>query len=151
MSFNPDRPPTEFEDKIYALILTIPRGKVATYKMVARAIGCGSCQAVGQALKRNPFAPRVPCHRIIASDLSIGGFAKWKDPRLGVRLRFRGHQALGCRHGGSYGDPHWAWRLGQLAGVLRGRQNLGFRQRRSDRPNLEHGNANRSIHPEGSS
>jgi methylated-DNA-[protein]-cysteine S-methyltransferase len=75
MSFKPDRPPTEFEDKIYSLILTIPRGKVVTYKMVARAIGCGSCQAVGQALKRNPFAPRVPCHRIIASDLSIGGFA----------------------------------------------------------------------------
>ena len=74
MSFNPDRPPTNFEDKIYSLILTIPRGKVVTYKMVARAIGCGSCQAVGQALKRNPFAPRVPCHRIIASDLSIGGF-----------------------------------------------------------------------------
>ncbi|MBT3296166.1 MAG: MGMT family protein [Verrucomicrobia bacterium] len=75
MSSNPNRPPTEFEEKIYSLILTIPRGKVATYKMVARAIGCGSCQAVGQALKRNPFAPRVPCHRVIASDLSMGGFA----------------------------------------------------------------------------
>ena len=74
MSFNPDRPPTDFEARIYSLISTIPRGKVATYKMVAEHIGCGSCQAVGQALKRNPLAPRVPCHRIIASDLTIGGF-----------------------------------------------------------------------------
>ena len=33
-----------------------------------------SCRAVGQALRRNPFAPKVPCHRVIASDLSAGGF-----------------------------------------------------------------------------
>ncbi|MCK5801705.1 MAG: MGMT family protein, partial [Lentisphaeria bacterium] len=37
-------------------------------------LGCRSFQAVGQALRRNPFAPEVPCHRVIASDLGIGGF-----------------------------------------------------------------------------
>ena len=45
-----------------------------TYQGVARAVGCHSCQAVGQALKRNPFAPTIPCHRVIKRDLTIGGF-----------------------------------------------------------------------------
>jgi len=65
---------TEFEQQVYDLVSTIPVGKVATYGMLAEALGCGSAQAVGQALKRNPEAPRVPCHRIIRSDMSIGGY-----------------------------------------------------------------------------
>ncbi len=65
---------TDFERKIYRIVSQIPRGYVSTYKLVARKAGCGSCRAVGQALKRNPYAPRVPCHRVIASDLDIGGF-----------------------------------------------------------------------------
>ncbi len=47
---------------------------VATYAMVAARIGCGSPRAVGQALRKNPFAPEVPCHRVIATDRSLGGF-----------------------------------------------------------------------------
>ena len=65
---------TLFQRKVYNTITQIPIGKVATYKQVAKAIGCKSCQAVGQALKKNPFAPEVPCHRVISSDLTIGGF-----------------------------------------------------------------------------
>ena len=45
-----------------------------SYGELARRIGCRSAQAVGQALKRNPFAPDVPCHRVVASDGSLGGF-----------------------------------------------------------------------------
>jgi methylated-DNA-[protein]-cysteine S-methyltransferase len=59
---------------VYVAVRRIPRGRVATYGGVAAAIGCGSARAVGQALRRNPFAPRVPCHRVIASDLTLGGF-----------------------------------------------------------------------------
>lgn len=66
---------TDFQWKVYGVVAQIPKGRVMTYQGVARAIGCGSCQAVGQALKRNPFAPAVPCHRVIKSDLSLGGFA----------------------------------------------------------------------------
>ena len=65
---------TEFQNRVFAVTRRIPRGRVATYKAVAQAAGCMSSRAVGQALKRNPFAPRVPCHRVIASDLTIGGF-----------------------------------------------------------------------------
>ena len=66
---------TAFQNKVYESLQLVPKGKVTTYKLLAMHIDCGSCQAVGQALRRNPFAPRVPCHRVIASDLTIGGFA----------------------------------------------------------------------------
>lgn len=66
---------TDFQERVYAAVKRIPQGKVTTYKLLAKEIGCKSSQAVGQALKRNPFAPMVPCHRVIFSNLSIGGFA----------------------------------------------------------------------------
>ena len=66
---------TGFQEKVYAAVKRIPQGKVTTYKLLAKEVRCKSSQAVGQALKRNPFAPMVPCHRVILSDLSIGGFA----------------------------------------------------------------------------
>ena len=66
---------TDFQEKVYAAVKRIQQVKVTTYKLLAKEIRCKSSQAVGQALKRNPFAPMVPCHRVIRSDLSIGGFA----------------------------------------------------------------------------
>lgn len=66
---------TSFQRRVYNALLKIPRGKVTTYKILARYLKCRSCQAVGQALRRNPFAPKVPCHRVIASNLSLGGFS----------------------------------------------------------------------------
>jgi len=65
---------TDFEHEVYLAVSRVPAGRVTTYAIVARHLGCGSPRAVGQALKRNPFAPHVPCHRVIASDLSVGGF-----------------------------------------------------------------------------
>jgi len=69
------REPTEFEQRVYKATRRIPKGCVTTYQKLAREIGCGSNQAVGQALKRNPFAPEVPCHRVVRTDLTLGGFA----------------------------------------------------------------------------
>lgn len=68
------RMPTEFEQRVYHLVKKIPEGTVVTYVSLARALGCGSAQAVGQALKRNPYAPEVPCHRVIRADLTLGGY-----------------------------------------------------------------------------
>jgi methylated-DNA-[protein]-cysteine S-methyltransferase len=65
---------TIFARQVYAVVRTIPRGKISTYQEVARVIGIRSSQAVGQALKRNPFAPEVPCHRVVKSNGEIGGF-----------------------------------------------------------------------------
>ena len=65
---------TNFQKKVYEALLEIPIGKITTYKLLGAYIGCKSSQAIGQALKRNPFAPDVPCHRVIKSDLNIGGY-----------------------------------------------------------------------------
>jgi len=78
------REPTAFEQRVYDRLNQIPSGKVVTYKEMARALDCGSAQAIGQALKRNPFAPEVPCHRVIKSDLTIGGYS---GETGGVKLR----------------------------------------------------------------
>ena len=65
---------SDFQQRVYAALERIPCGCVTTYALLAQAVGCGSPRAVGQALRRNPFTPRVPCHRVIAADLSLGGF-----------------------------------------------------------------------------
>ena len=70
---------TDFQNRVYDATLKIPCGRVTTYKLLAQHLNCGSCQAVGQALKANPFAPRVPCHRVISSNRTIGGFAGSTD------------------------------------------------------------------------
>lgn len=69
-----DQSITEFQRKVYLELLNIPRGETISYGELAHRIGCRSAQAVGQALKRNPFAPDVPCHRVIAANGTIGGF-----------------------------------------------------------------------------
>ena len=65
---------TAFQRKVYLELLNVPCGQTITYGELARRIGCRSAQAVGQALRRNPFAPDVPCHRVIAADGSLCGF-----------------------------------------------------------------------------
>lgn len=75
---------TPFQRAVYDALLRIPVGKVTTYKRLAESIGCHSARAVGQALRRNPFAPQVPCHRVVASDATLGGF---EGRRLGAFLK----------------------------------------------------------------
>ena len=65
---------TPFQRWVYMELLNVPAGATITYGELARRIGCRSAQAVGQALKRNPFAPEVPCHRVIAANGSLGGY-----------------------------------------------------------------------------
>uniref|UniRef100_A0A7S0UVQ5 Methylated-DNA--protein-cysteine methyltransferase n=1 Tax=Polytomella parva TaxID=51329 RepID=A0A7S0UVQ5_9CHLO len=67
------RPPTAFESSVYEICSAIPAGKVATYGILSKILKT-SPRAVGQSLRRNPYAPIVPCHRVIAADRSIGGF-----------------------------------------------------------------------------
>ena len=63
-----------FRLRVYLELLNVPHGETITYGELARRIGCGSAQAVGQALRHNPFAPEIPCHRVIAADGSLCGF-----------------------------------------------------------------------------
>ncbi len=70
---------TPFQTRVFDALARIPEGHVTTYKVLADSIGCGSARAVGQALRRNPFAPEVPCHRVIGSDLRLGGYQGQTD------------------------------------------------------------------------
>lgn len=69
-----------FNEKIYALLRKVPKGKVTTYKALAEALGTKAYRAVGQAMRCNSYAPKVPCHRCVASDGSIGGFSGSGNP-----------------------------------------------------------------------
>jgi methylated-DNA-[protein]-cysteine S-methyltransferase len=65
-----------FERSVYELARTIPPGKTLTYGDIAKTLGePGSARAVGQALGRNPFAPVVPCHRVVAASGTMHGFS----------------------------------------------------------------------------
>lgn len=65
-----------FNARVYALARRIPPGKTMTYGEMAAQLGePGAARAVGQALGHNPFAPVVPCHRILAANGKTGGFS----------------------------------------------------------------------------
>jgi len=83
-------PKISFPQQVYKLTRRIPRGRVTTYGRIARALGNpGASRAVGNALNRNPYAPQVPCHRVIRADGSVGGFASGPARKM-ARLRKEG-------------------------------------------------------------
>jgi methylated-DNA-[protein]-cysteine S-methyltransferase len=65
---------TPMAQKTYELLKKVPRGRVTTYKALANALGTRGYRTIGQILRNNPYAPEVPCHRVVASDGTIGGF-----------------------------------------------------------------------------
>ena len=66
----------EFHQRVYEVTRAIPPGEVLTYGEVARRVGePGAARAVGQALGKNPFAPVIPCHRVLAAGGKSGGFS----------------------------------------------------------------------------
>ena len=67
---------TPFQLKVWNYLKKIPRGKVKTYSEVAKAIGKPlAVRAVANAIGKNPLAPQIPCHRVIRSDGSLGGYS----------------------------------------------------------------------------
>lgn len=64
-----------FNEKCYEILKKVPKGRVTTYKEIARALKSKAYRAVGNAMNKNPYAPVVPCHRVVNSDGNIGGFA----------------------------------------------------------------------------
>ena len=67
---------TEFQLKVWTYSRKIPRGRVKTYSQVAKAIGKPlAVRAVANAIGKNPYAPKIPCHRVIRSDGSLGGYS----------------------------------------------------------------------------
>ena len=67
---------TKFQLKVWAYLRKIPRGSVKTYAQVAKAIGKPlAARAVANAIGKNPYAPKIPCHRVIRTDGSLGGYS----------------------------------------------------------------------------
>ena len=67
---------TKFQLKVWNYLKKIPKGEVRTYKQVSIAIKMPkSSRAVANACAKNPYAPKIPCHRVIRSDGSLGGYS----------------------------------------------------------------------------
>ena len=67
---------TKFQKKVWNYLKTIRKGTVKTYKEVAIGINSPkSARAVANAVGKNPFSPKIPCHRVIRSDGSLGGYS----------------------------------------------------------------------------
>jgi len=67
---------TKFQVKVWKYLKTIPKGEVKTYKQVAIGIKRPkSARAVANACSKNPHAPKVPCHRVVRTDGSLGGYS----------------------------------------------------------------------------
>jgi len=89
-----------FERRVYECVRDIVPGATLTYGEVAARLGePGAARAVGQALGRNPFAPVVPCHRVLAADGRSGGFSA----QGGVATKLRMLQIEGVRIGAERG------------------------------------------------
>jgi len=67
---------SKFYEMVWELTITIPKGKVTTYGEIARKLGIKSARPVGQALKSNPHAPAVPCHRVVKSNSFVGNYSR---------------------------------------------------------------------------
>ncbi|KAH0532466.1 hypothetical protein TsFJ059_001154 [Trichoderma semiorbis] len=77
---------TPFEKRVWTALCQIPRGRVTTYGLLSAHLGT-SPRAVGNALRRNPFAPEVPCHRVVATGGTLGGFkGSWPKDGEGITI-----------------------------------------------------------------
>ena len=78
---------TLFQIKVWRYLRTIPKGKVITYKQLAKAIKMPKAvRAVANACAKNPYAPKIPCHRVIRSDGGLGGYSGPGGIRQKIRL-----------------------------------------------------------------
>ena len=77
---------SSFQERVYEILKKVPKGKVTTYKEIAKILRKKSYRAVGNALNKNPrpgiLKNQVPCHRVIKSNGEVGGFATGKESKI---------------------------------------------------------------------
>ena len=86
---------TTFQLRVWECLRKIPYGHTTTYKAIAQELSCRSTQAIGQAVSRNPIALIIPCHRVIAVDGSLRGYAGGLE-RKAALLRLEGTKIPSC-------------------------------------------------------
>ena len=78
---------TKFQVKVWRYLLKIPVGSIKTYSEVAKAIGKPlAVRAVANAIAKNPYSPQIPCHRVIRSNGSLGGYSAKGGPKIKKKL-----------------------------------------------------------------
>ena len=73
-----------FNERCYDILRRVPKGKVTTYSELARALKSKAYRAVGNAMNKNPYSPKVPCHRVVKSNGDIGGFASGTKKKISM-------------------------------------------------------------------
>ncbi|MBO3841615.1 MAG: MGMT family protein [Candidatus Brockarchaeota archaeon] len=83
---------------VYELLKQVPKGRVTTYGALARAVGhSGSARAIGALMRSNPYAPTVPCHRVVYSDGRLGGYGGMKG--MGKKARMLAKEGVKVKKG----------------------------------------------------
>lgn len=94
---------TPYRRRVYRTLLSIPPGRWTTYSALATHLG-SSARAVGTAMRSNPFAPEVPCHRVLAADGGLGGYkGVWSQRGKGARSTSVGVEGCGGSEGKGMG------------------------------------------------
>ena len=65
---------TKLQKQVWQKLKEIPKGRVTTYKLLAIAVGSKAIRAVASAVGKNPYAPKIPCHRVVLSSGKLGGY-----------------------------------------------------------------------------
>ena len=73
-----------FNDKCFDLLFKIPKGKVTTYKEIARALNTKAYRAVGRAMAKNKNLIFMPCHRVVRNDGKVGGYAMGLNKKINL-------------------------------------------------------------------
>jgi methylated-DNA-[protein]-cysteine S-methyltransferase len=77
---------TDFQQRVWDALTKIPQGRVTTYALLAKYLQTGAVRAVGTAVGKNPNPPKVPCHRVVRSDGSIGKYSTGKGTPTKIAL-----------------------------------------------------------------
>lgn len=86
----------KLDQKIYKKLLEVPKGKITTYKEIAKAVGLDNGQRIiGRIMNKNPYPIIIPCHRVIKSDGKIGGYA-WGQK---VKTRMLSNEGIKIKKG----------------------------------------------------
>lgn len=75
-----------FSEKVYLLAKKVPRGRVTTYREIARKLETRAYRAVGNALRRNKNPITIPCHRVVKSSGEVGGYCGAASSRKKIKL-----------------------------------------------------------------
>lgn len=99
---------TPFQQRVYLLCAQIPPGKVSTYGDIAKTLQT-SPRAVGQALRNNPLAPSVPCHRVVHTSMYVGGYFGNSDrmsPQVARKINLLQGEGVEIDENGCIGVKH---------------------------------------------